>query len=299
MSRTELTEEQIAKLLKGISIPPQPQILVDLQMEQAMPDPDINEISRLISKDVGISGSILRTVNSPVFGLRNKISSIDQAVHLLGINSVVNIVNAISIRNEVSVEQQLDEERFRLLNHFWDTATDIATTSAYLAKQVGFQSPDEAYTLGLFHNAGIPLLMSRFDNYIDVLREGYAGGYERVVDAENRHFNTNHAVLGLYVSKSWNLPATICEVIAQHHSAAAIFSGNSRASSAVKNMLAILKMAEHIAGFYRIIAGQDVDHEWEAVSEAVFEYLGLTEYDFDDIQATCHDMGIGATGIDL
>lgn len=295
----DLTEEQIASVLKGISIPSQPQILVDLQMEQAMPDPDIAEIARLISKDVGISGTILRTVNSAVFGLRNKISSIDQAVRLLGVNSVVNIVNAISIRNEVSVEEKLSEEMFKMLNRFWDTATDIATTSAYLAKQVGFRSPDESYALGLFHNAGIPLLMTRFENYIDVLKEGYADDHERVVDAENRHFNTNHAVLGFYVSKSWNLPGTICDVIAQHHSAGSVFSEKSRASSEMKNMLAILKMAEHIAGFYQVIAGQEVDHEWEAISHIVFEYMGLTEYDFDDIQTACRDMGIGQTGLDL
>jgi HD-like signal output (HDOD) protein len=295
----ELTEEQIASVLKGISIPPQPQILVDLQMEQAMPDPDIDEIARLISKDVGISGTILRTVNSAVFGLRNKISSIGQAVRLLGVNSVVNIVNAISIRNEVSGTDKLSDDVFRMLNRFWDTATDIATASAYLAKQVGFISPDESYTLGLFHNAGIPLLMTRFENYIDVLKEGYANGDERIVDAENRHFNTNHAVLGYYVSKSWNLPVTVCDVIAQHHSASSVFSGKSRAGSDVKNMLAILKMAEHIAGFYQVIANQDADHEWEAISNTVFEYLGLTEFDFDDIQLACRDMGVGQVGLDI
>ena len=51
----ELTEEQIAKILHGISVPTQPQILVDLQMEQIMPDPDISRIAKLIAKDVGLA----------------------------------------------------------------------------------------------------------------------------------------------------------------------------------------------------------------------------------------------------
>ena len=62
---TELTQEQINKILQGIRIPAQPQILVDLQMEQAMPDPDIRQIARLISQDVGLSGTMLKFVNSP------------------------------------------------------------------------------------------------------------------------------------------------------------------------------------------------------------------------------------------
>ena len=45
----DLTEEQVKKILQGISIPPQPQIMVDLQMEQFMPDCDVNSIAKLIS----------------------------------------------------------------------------------------------------------------------------------------------------------------------------------------------------------------------------------------------------------
>ena len=47
----ELTSEQIQQALQGISVPPQPQIMVDLQMEQYMPDPDLGVIARLISQD--------------------------------------------------------------------------------------------------------------------------------------------------------------------------------------------------------------------------------------------------------
>ena len=96
----DLTDEQIARALQGISVPPQPQIMVDLQMEQVMPDPDLKSIARLISQDPGLSGSLLKIVNSPFFGLANRISSIQQAVSLLGVSRVVNIVNAQSIRGE-------------------------------------------------------------------------------------------------------------------------------------------------------------------------------------------------------
>ncbi len=52
----ELTSEQIQQALQGISVPPQPQIMVDLQMEQYMPDPDLGVIARLIAQDPGLSG---------------------------------------------------------------------------------------------------------------------------------------------------------------------------------------------------------------------------------------------------
>ena len=210
-STVELTQEQIQKLLQGISIPPQPQIMVDLQMEQMMPGCSLQNIAKLISQDVGLAGSILKTVNSPFYGLSNKITSISQAVSLLGSKTVINLVNAQSIRGELS------DNEIVALGRFWDSAMEIAMTANVIAKQIGFPAPDEAYTLGLFHNCGIPLLMMRFPNYPDVMIEAYSRTNERIVDIENAMINTNHAVVGYYVGKSWNLPAYLCEAIHEHH----------------------------------------------------------------------------------
>ena len=80
----ELSAEQIRHFLQGISVPPQPQIMVDLQMEQVMPSPDLRTIAKLISQDPGLSGALLKIVNSPFYGLTNRIASIQQAVNLLG-----------------------------------------------------------------------------------------------------------------------------------------------------------------------------------------------------------------------
>ena len=94
----ELTDEQIRSVLQGINVPAQPQIMVDLQMEQMAPEPDLRAIARLISQDPGLSGALLKTVNSPFYGLANRVASIQQAVNLLGCNTVINLINAQSIR---------------------------------------------------------------------------------------------------------------------------------------------------------------------------------------------------------
>ncbi|WP_250656622.1 HDOD domain-containing protein [Alkalimarinus coralli] len=283
---TELTSDQIKHILQGIKIPPQPQILVDLQIEQVMPDPDMKQIARLISQDVGLSGTMLKFVNSPFFGLANKITSIEQAVSLLGLNSVINILNGLSIKGEMS------DEKIQAMTRFWDTANDIAMVCATVAKQIGFSSPDEAYAMGLFHNSGIPLMMQRFDNYLSVMEEGYAEPEKRIIDVENRVFNTNHAVVGYYTAKSWNLPLTICDVIAEHHSADSIFGNKDGKSQEKKTLLAILKIAEHICCNYNILGGQTVDHEWERINKDILEYVGLSTYDIEDMKANFKDMGI-------
>jgi len=288
----DLSEEQIHKILQGITIPPQPQIMVDLQMEQVMPDPDIDRIAQLISQDVGLAGTVLKVVNSPFYGLSNKITSIQQAVGILGMNSVVNIVNGISIKSSMS------DEKIKALTRFWDTAMDIAMTSATLAKNVGYNYPDNAYTLGLFHNCGVPLLMSRFDNYMEIMVESYNGNHNRVIDFENTQLNTNHAVIGYYTAKSWNLPKLLCEIIAEHHNCKRLFSA-ATVENDKTTLTSILKMAEHICGTYKILGQQEEDHEWEDIGQMVLEYLGFNDYDLETFKESFAEMGISPNNYGL
>ncbi|MBU0807064.1 MAG: HDOD domain-containing protein [Gammaproteobacteria bacterium] len=283
----ELSADYIRQVLQGISVPPQPQIMVDLQMEQVMPDPDLRAIAKLISQDPGLSGALLKLVNSPFFGLANRIASIQQAVNLLGCNTVINLINAQSIRGE------LTDEAIVTLNRFWDTAQDVAVTCLSLAKRIGYHSPDEAYALGLFHNCGIPLMLKRFPHYMSVLEEAYASATDerRVVDTENRLLNTNHAVVGYFTAKSWNLPLHLCEAIASHHNALAIFSEDASRDAPLKTLLAILKMAEHICASHRVLGNQAEDHEWQSIEQLVLEYVGLSEYDFENLRESIRDLG--------
>ncbi|WP_172680575.1 MULTISPECIES: HDOD domain-containing protein [Pseudomonas] len=268
-------------------MPPQPQIMVDLQMEQYMPDPDLETIAKLISQDPGLSGALLKIVNSPYYGLRNKITSIQRAVNLLGSRSIINLINAQSIKGE------LHDDAIVTLNRFWDTAQDVAMTCLTLAKRVGLENGDEAYAMGLFHDCGVPLMLKQFPNYMSVLEQAYASASAecRVVDTENRVFNTNHAVVGYYTSKSWRLPDHVSQAIANHHNALAIFSDeSSRNNSPLKNLLAILKMSENICASHRVLGNQAEDHEWECVGALVLDYLGLSEYDFQTQKQEIRDL---------
>ncbi|MBH3424392.1 HDOD domain-containing protein [Pseudomonas gessardii] len=268
-------------------MPPQPQIMVDLQMEQYMPDPDLEVIARLISQDPGLSGSLLKIVNSPYYGLSNKIASIQRAVNLLGSRSIVNLINAQSIKGEMS------DDTIVTLNRFWDTAQDVAMTCLTLAKRTGSQAVDEAYALGLFHDCGVPLMLKRFPDYMSVLEDAYAkaGPECRVVDTENSAFHTNHAVVGYYTAKSWRLPEHVTNAIANHHNALAIFNDESARNSPLKNLLAILKMAEHICASYRVLGNQVVDHEWDSIGHLVLDYVGLSDYDFESLKLSIRELG--------
>ena len=284
----ELSEEQIEKILQGIKIPAQPQVIQDLQREQMMPYPDLDNIARYISQDVSLAGTTLKIVNSPFYGLRSTITSIQQAVRLLGLNSVINLINGLALK------KSLADQNMTNMIRFWDSANDIAQISLLIAKQVGYPKPDVAYLLGLFHNCGIPLLLQRFEHYPDIVRASYAQSEQRIVDIENQQLNTNHAVIGYYIAKSWNLPKIICDVIAEHHSALRHFNIDNLRDSDAKTLLAILKLAEHLCGNYRILGEQDDDFEWQKIGAEILTYLGLSDYDLEQMRDHFDELGLGA-----
>ncbi len=289
----EITQQEVEKLLKGIKIPSPPQIIADLQMEMSMPDPDLNELTNLISKDVGLSGAIIKTVNSPFYGNKD-ISSISKAVMMLGMKTVMNIVNTLCLRTTVAEPSVENEEKFKMLTKFWDSATDVAQCCQLVSKKINFKPENQAYMVGLFHNAGIPLLMERYENYPDIMIQSYSQQGQRIVDIENELLKTNHAVLSFYTAKSWKLPKVLCNVIASHHDGTRVFEDKiNNLSSDERILSAILMLAQHIAALYRILGNQETDFEWDTNRAGVIDYLGLSEYDFDDLISYTNEQGIG------
>jgi HD-like signal output (HDOD) protein len=180
-----------------------------------------------------------------------------------------------------------------LLTRVWDSANDIATAASLIARHIGYRDHEQAYMLGLFHNAGIPLLIQRYDNYFEILRKSYTGGDERIVDTENRYLNTNHAVVGYYVARSWKLAPILCKAISLHHSISEVFTAKGQADVELQDLVAILKLAEHVAGFHHVVAGYEEDYEWARHGDTVIGYLHLGDTELDDITSAIEDAGIG------
>lgn len=281
-----LTEQTTLTLLRGIKIPPQPQIMVDLQLESAMPDASLDKIAEIISRDIGISGAAIKVINSPFFGLRGTVTSIRHALSLLGLQNILNIVNSLALRNTFSYQSLLE------MTAVWDNSIDVAMACAAIAKVLGITSVDEAYTFGLFHDSGIPLLMEKFENYTQVLKQSYADTTRRVTDIENEAFGTNHSVVGYYVAKAWHLPDYLSRGIADHHKTEAIFSEKFAYNPQTKNLLAVLKLAENTCFSNKQLGHVDEDQEFYRIKNDLLIYLGLSEYDLEDIQATVRDMHI-------
>jgi len=280
----------VEKVLKGIKIPSPPQVIADLQMEMSMPDPDLKEMAKLISNDAGLSGAVIKIANSPYYTGNEKVTSISQAILLLGMRTLMNIINTICIKNE-TLSTGLSDDTYATLLRFWDSATDVAKVCSMIANKLNIVPHDYLYTLGLFHNVGITLMINKFDNYLEIMRQSYAQSEKRIVDVENDMLGTNHAVLGYYTAKSWKLDDHLCQIIAQHHNNLEFMEKQTDESQELRDM-AILKIAQHVAGVYRVLGGQDEDVRWDMIKDNVLLVAGLTNYELDELIDQAKDSGI-------
>ena len=280
----------IEGVLKGITIPSPPQIIADLQMEMAMPDPDLNTMADLITKDAGLSAAVIKTVNSPIYGASREVISINQGVMMLGMKSIMDIINTLCLRNTTTSRAEMTDNTFKALTRFWDSASDVANVCELVGRKIGLSPSDNAYLLGLFNNVGIALLIAKHDNYLDVMVDSYGQERSRIVDVENAQIDTNHAVVGYYAAKSWKVDPRVCKVISMHHNLD-VFSKSDSKESVENNLLCALKIAEHIVGLHRVLGNQEVDYEWNKIGDNLTMMIGLSSYDLDELTSQAADLG--------
>ncbi|MCL2644410.1 MAG: HDOD domain-containing protein [Betaproteobacteria bacterium] len=260
------------KALHGVTIPACPATLTQLMDELKNRTTDSKKIAALVSQDAGISAIVIRTANSPLFGCGRRISSISDAIRTLGFASLTNLVR------EALLQTSLDGNR-AALDRFWDNSRYTAIAGKQLASIVGRVNPDTAYTFGLFHDCGIPLLTQRFPEYKDVLREANKNTERVFTDLEEEALGTSHAIVGYFLARAWGLSDAITQGILNHHDYTQLEDPRYTNSEA-HLLIAINVMAEYVASTHlRTVQ----DAEWLRAREAVSNCLGYVTSDLDDI----------------
>ncbi|MDE3021496.1 MAG: HDOD domain-containing protein [Pseudomonadota bacterium] len=283
MSDVRLSAEETSLLLQGFRIPPRQEMLAKLAKMLAQRDSSLEDLTALIVNDAGLASSVLKTVNSPLYGGNEKIASVGHALEILGRENLANLVAGLSIRT-LSQDQPVKMERFM------DTARDVARISAYLAGKIPGVRADDAFTLGLFHDCGMAVMIQRYPDYKGLLQKANKTSSASLLRMEEARFNTNHAVISYLVGRCWHLPEHICQVMLVHQDSDVFTrAGEKNYSEEVLTLTAILRMAIYFSHSNRHL--EDAN-DWIAVRDDVMSYLGLTEAEFSDLEADVKEKAI-------
>lgn len=244
--RTVLANPALRTLVSEIkSLPSLPSIYQDLMQEMQGPQASLKKASRIVAKDLGMVTKILQLVNSAFFGLRTHVSDPEQAVALLGFDTIKSLVLSSQ------VFAQFDQARLPAfsLEELWRHAMQTATCARRIAKDAGASQAviDEAFTAGLLHDVGVLVLVAnKPDEYARVLDMMQA---KQMPDwaAEREIFGADHAHVGAYLLGIWGLGDGIIEAVAFHQHPGDYMAAGFQAVTAVHvgNALAEMQGSAH------------------------------------------------------
>jgi HD-like signal output (HDOD) protein len=268
-------DPQLERSLLGIEIPPCPQILIRIMAEMHKEEPDYHRLSDLIGADVALAAGLIRTTNSPFFARPQRARTVHDALTILGLRVASHTIAGIILRNLFPNTPNMVR--------FWDASARTARLCAWLAYKLdipGFH-PDDAYTFGLFHDCGIPILMTRFPQYKDVLGQANRNTQTEFTAIEESLVHTNHALVGSALAQSWWLPEDMCQAIRFHHDLTALDT-DSNLPKQHRQFIATAQFAEH---FSQQQLGLDFTEEWPKFCTASLKTLQIDEEDLEFLYA--------------
>jgi HD-like signal output (HDOD) protein len=203
--------EEIIK--KTDRLPTLPGIALKLMDAVRREQPDLNEITKLISSDPSISAEVLRCINSPYYALKTNVTSVNHAVNMLGLKTVKNLAFSFSLVKNLEQEGPFNFD----YESFWKDSLIGAVSARSLAEQIHPSLAEDAFFIGLLHNVGI-LTLARClpQQYSLVIKEMQTSrcGYH---EAEDHVLGFNHMAVGKRLIESWGLPELFYLPIGFHH----------------------------------------------------------------------------------
>lgn len=241
----EAVSIQTAELVKEIGIPPCPSVLGDFMAEANKEEPDFRRLSHLINKDVALAASVLKTINSPLYGLARKARTVHDALTLLGLKQTSRLIAGLLLRKAFA------SSKSPAMFEYWDCSAKIALISAYLARELGAASLEEAHTFALFRDCGIPALLTRYPEYEELLMTTRKDNERRRTAMEQAQFGFDHALVGSTLAQSWHLPAETWQAIRVHADYAEPGFGDDARTGAFAKLIALALLAERLHRAHR------------------------------------------------
>jgi len=267
-----------AQLLNCRDLPSPPGVA--LRIIELAQDPEVVMVTAAdaIGRDAALSARMLRIANSPLYASRRRVENLSQALTVLGLNATLTLALGFSLARCVSGRHPVAQERV------WRRSVIAALACRLLGQHTGMRQAEELMLAGLLQDIGMLALL-------EVLGEDYARLVERaagnaeLLAAERDWLGCDHAAVGGWLARHWNLPALLRE---------AILESEMPASDNTFN--ACVSVSGHVADIW--LAGADEQRTEEAHRNAAAQaatrlgldyaaFLSLTEEMISALPEVC------------
>lgn len=270
------TLDDVVKQLRDL--PSLSAVVVELLSSIDDEDIDVHALGNKIALDQSLTAKTLRLANSSFYGMSSKVTSIHQAIAVLGFHSIRTLVTACAVTGGFPASPGSNFD----FKSFWRHSVGTAVCAKILAAQRKL-NPDAAFTAGLLHDIGTLVLATRLpDEYARML--AWRQQHDcTLVEAEQAVFGLDHAEVGAALCAYWKFPEQMQSAVAQHH--------QDEFGTPVALPL-VIHAANTIA--HALDLSEQEDDLAPPMSQAVFDALALSEPEwtrlFAQTESTYHEM---------
>jgi diguanylate cyclase (GGDEF)-like protein len=177
-------------------------------------DPDIGtaKIAKVIARDPALVAKILKVANSAWYGVRREVTTLSQAVNLLGINGTMSLALSFSL---VRGLQKANSESF---GHqaYWRRSVIAATAALSTGKFLKFLNTDEIFLASLLQDIGMLVLSEAVRPYGKIVGAAKQD-HNLLVEMERKELGVDHAHVGAWFLEKWGLPGILVSAVSQSH----------------------------------------------------------------------------------
>lgn len=214
--RAAFATGNFSKIFGKVELPPMPKVGARLLQLMRDDEVDVRTLSRLIASEAALSAKILRTVNSSQFGLRNKVTDVQQGVTLLGLKRIESLILAF-VTMQTLPKKVAGFDRAA----FWQESIQQAVFAHAVAGRIARGEEGEAFTGALLQNMALPILLSQWANHYRPLVELSQATNRPLSQIEDEQLSWNHAEAGAWMARHWGFPDVLVCCIGLHHSSRA------------------------------------------------------------------------------
>ncbi|MEP6902569.1 MAG: HDOD domain-containing protein, partial [Actinomycetota bacterium] len=210
-------------------------------------------LTEAVSYDPILTARILRLANSPLYSLQKNVSTLQQAVDVVGMKSIYEIL-IIGLAADSFAKEIRDSDEGRKI---WEHSLAVALLSRELSRTIGMRGTEEAFICGLLHDIGkILLLRNDLTGYSVLLAEH---NENRMLTSEIAAYGYNHAQIGSLVANRWGLPDGVCHTILNHHN-----PSQSQRFAVMAHLICAADMISNLNGFGLRNSPNDFSDETES-----------------------------------
>jgi diguanylate cyclase (GGDEF)-like protein len=282
-----MNPEVLEKVLACKTLPTLPAVaakVIELTSDKSV---SMKALAETITNDQGLSAKILRTVNSSFYGLRQRCSSINQAIVMLGLSAVKSLALGFSLVQAVS-EAEGDE-----FDHvsYWRRALYTGIAGRCIAREAKAGFEEECFLGGLLQDVGMIALHQALGTRYESVLAKASGDHRALIRHELSDLEVQHPDVGALLAARWRLPEELVLPVKYHERPTAAPANHVRIVRAVglgniaADVLTTPEPTEALRRFYEraqqwfSLTETQADEILKAIGAAAREVAGLLQVD--------------------